>query len=95
LRCRRKPLAQTIGKQLLRSGTSVVTDYRSAWRGRSRAEFVSKLGIVVEEADEDNYWLELLAENPVVPSRRLKDLLKEAHELTANFTAAQATSKTH
>jgi four helix bundle protein len=89
-----KPLAQTIGKQLLRAATSVGANYRAACRGRSRAEFIAKLGVVVEEADETIYWLELLADNGLVPSRRLTELLKEAHELTAIFTAAQATSKT-
>jgi four helix bundle protein len=88
-----KPVAQVIGKQLLRAGTSVGANYRAACRGRSRAEFISKLGVVVEEADETIYWLELLADNSVVPPRRLGDLLREAHELTAIFTAAQNTSK--
>jgi four helix bundle protein len=89
----RKPEAQVIGRQLLRAGTSVGANYRAACRGRSRPDFISKLGIVVEEADETIYWLELLAENGIVPQRRLTDLLKEAHELTAIFTAALETSR--
>jgi four helix bundle protein len=89
----KQPVAQVIGKQLLRAGTSVGANYRAACRGRSRAEFISKLGVVVEEADETIYWLELLADNGIVTPRRLGDLLREAHELTAIFTAAQNTSK--
>ncbi len=88
-----KPVAQVIGKQLLRAGTSVGANYRAACRGRSRAEFISKLGVVVEEADETIYWLELLADNSIVKARRLGDLLREAHELTAIFTAARETSR--
>jgi len=85
--------AQVIGKQLLRSGTSVGANYRAACRARSRSEFVAKLGVVVEEADETIYWLELLADNNVVQPVRLEDLLAEAHELTAIFTAARSTSR--
>jgi four helix bundle protein len=59
----------------------------------SRPDFISKLGVVVEEADETIYWLELLGENGIMPQRRLAELLKEAHELTANFTAARETSR--
>jgi four helix bundle protein len=88
----RTTLAQVIGKQVLRSGTSIGANYRAACRARSRPEFVSKLGIVVEEADETIYWPELLGENDVVPPRRLEPLLSEAHELTAIFTAARHTS---
>ncbi len=85
--------AGVIGKQLLRAGTSVGANYRAACRARSRAEFVAKLGIVVEEADETIYWLELLADNEVVRAHLLKDLLKEANELTAICVAARTTSK--
>ncbi len=88
-------LAQVIGKQSLRSGTSVGANYRAACRARSRPEFSSKIGIVVEEADETIYWLELLGENEVVKPARLESLLTEAHELTAIFTAAQHTTRTH
>ena len=73
-----KPEAQMIGKQLLQAGTSVGANYRAACRGRSRPDFTSKLGIVVEEADETIYWLELLGENGIMPQRRLDGLLKEA-----------------
>ncbi len=86
-------VAQVIGTQLLRAGTSVGANYRAACRARSRSEFVARLGIVVEEADESIYWLELLADNGIVPQLRLKELLTEAHELTAIFTAARHTSR--
>ena len=85
--------AEVMGKQLLRAGTSVGASYRAACRGRSRAEFASKLGIVVEEADETIYWLELLSDNSVVPPRKLEELLREARELTAIFTAARQTTR--
>jgi four helix bundle protein len=68
-----KPEAQVIGRQLLRAGTSVGANFGAACRGRSRADFISKLGIVVEEADETIYWLELLAENGIVSQTRLRD----------------------
>jgi len=85
--------AEVIGRQLLRSGTAVGANYRAACRARSRAEFASKLGIVVEEADETIYWLELLAETGTVPMDRLDGILREAHELTAIFTAARQTTR--
>ena len=69
--------AQVIGKQLLRSGTSVGANYRAACRGRSKNEFVSKLGIVVEEADETIYWLELLLDNKLVSEKRLNRCWKK------------------
>jgi four helix bundle protein len=85
--------AQVIGKQILRSGTSIGANYRAACRARSRAEFVSKLGIVVEEADETIYWLELLSDTGALMPCRLEEIVKEAHELTAIFTAARHTSR--
>ena len=85
--------ARVIGRQLLRSGTSVGANYRAACRGRSRAEFVAKLGVVLEEADETVFWLELLQESDIVSSQRLGPLIQEAHELTAIFVAAICTAK--
>ena len=85
--------AQVIGKQLLRSGTSVAANYRAVGRARSRAEFISKLGIVVEEADESVFWLELLVETEIVKASKLEPLLVEARELTAIFGAARHTSR--
>lgn len=85
--------AQVIGMQLLRSGTSVGANYRAACRARSRAEFIAKLGVVIEEADESVYWLELLIAAKVIKPEKLNDLLKEAQELTAIFNAARNTTK--
>jgi four helix bundle protein len=82
-----------MGKQPLRCGTSVAANYRAACRARSRAEFASKLRIVVEEADESMLWLELLADSGIVPQERLDSLHGEARELTALFTAAQHTTR--
>jgi four helix bundle protein len=80
--------AQVLGKQLLRSGTSVGANYRSAGRSRSKAEFVSKIGIVVEEADETVFWRECLVESGIVKEDLLKDLLLEANELVAIFASS-------
>ena len=87
------PDAQTLGKQVLRSGTSVAANYRAVCRARSRAEFIAKMGIVVEEADETVFWLELLGETGIVRAERTQDLLKEANELVAIFGASLRTSK--
>jgi len=89
----RSPEAQIIGKQLLRAGTSVGANYRAACRSRSKAEFVAKLGVVVEEADESAYWLELLIETGTFKKEKLDGLLKEACELTALFNASRTTTK--
>jgi len=82
-----------LGKQLLRCGTSVAANYRAACRARSKAEFVAKMGVVVEEADEAILWLELLTESGIVPPEKAELLLKEAHELTAIFTASRRTAR--
>jgi four helix bundle protein len=87
------PDAQTLGKQLLRSGTSVAANYRAVCRARSKAEFISRLGIVVEEADESVFWLELLGETGVIREERTQELLEEANELVAIFGASLRTSK--
>jgi len=89
----RSPDAQTIGRQLLRSGMSVGANYRAATRARSRQEFAAKIGIVVEEADETVFWLELLTESGLVPLKRLQSLVAEACELTAIFTASHQTAR--
>jgi four helix bundle protein len=89
----RSPDAQTLGKQLLRSGTSVAANYRAVCRARSQAEFISKMGIVVEETDETVFWLELLGETGIVRPVRTQNLLKEANELVAIFGASLRTSK--
>ena len=85
--------AGVIGQQLMRSATSVGANYRSACRGRSQAEFVAKLGIVEEEADESIYWFELLVETGLVPVAMLKDLMREADEITAMVVSSIRTSR--
>ena len=85
--------ARVIGKQLLRSGTSVAANYRAVCRARSKAEFIAKVGVVVEEADETVFWLELLAETGIVEQNKLMSLLLEANELLAIFAASQRTTK--
>src|ERR1700683_603301 len=84
---------QVIGKQLLRCGTAVAANYRAVCRARSKAEFISKISIVVEEADETVFWLELLADTSVVPTGKLSLLLKEANELPAICAASLSTAK--
>jgi four helix bundle protein len=84
---------QVLGKQLLRCGTSVAANYRAVCRERSKAEFVARIGIVVEEADEAILWLELMTESGIISAERTKELLQEANELTAIFGASQRTAK--
>ena len=85
--------ANVIGTQVLRSGTSVAANYRAAGRSRSRAEFASRIGVVVEEADETVFWLELLVESGIIPAEKLNAIMKEANELLAIFSASRATAK--
>src|SRR5438270_9679366 len=85
--------AQVLGKQLLRSGTSVGANYRATGRARSRAEFIAKMGVVVEEVDETVFWLELLHEGEIVKPELLRELIQEANELAAIFAAAHRTAK--
>lgn len=87
--------ARTIGNQLLRSGMSVGANYRAACRGKSKADFIAKAGISLEEADECMYWMEMLQEANIVPIEKLKDLMKEANELVAIFTASIKTARAH
>ena len=84
---------QVLGKQLLRCGTSVAANYRAVCRARSKAEFIARLGIVAEEADEAVLWLELLTESEIVKAEMTAGLLKEARELAAILTASQQTAK--
>jgi four helix bundle protein len=86
-------VGRRLGDQLLRSGTSVAANYRAVCRARSRADFISKLGIVEEEADESALWMELLIESNLVPQRRLAKLLDEANQLTAIVVASRKTTK--
>jgi four helix bundle protein len=85
--------AQVIGKQLLRSGTSVGAHYREACRVRSTAEFISKMEGGLQELEETAYWLELLVGSEIVQAARLADLQREADELTAIFVASVKTAK--
>jgi four helix bundle protein len=85
--------AEVLGKQLLRSATSVAANYRSAGRGRSKAEFIAKVGIALEECDESQLWLELIVDSDLMPAPRVAELLKEADELTAIFVATLRTAK--
>ncbi len=85
--------ADVIAKQILRSATSVGANYRAACRARSKADFVSKITIVEEEADETLFWLELIAERDLIKESRLSGLILEADELVAIFVSSAKTAK--
>lgn len=85
--------ASVLGKQLLRAGTSVAANYRAVQRARSKPEFIAKLGIVVEEADETQFWLELLQESGLIQNEALVQLQREIGELLAIFTASLKTAR--
>ena len=87
------PAGRAIGNQLVRSATSVPANYRAACRGRSKAEFIAKLGIVEEEADESALWLELIMEGGLLAERMVKDLHREAGEITAMMAASKMTAR--
>jgi len=87
------PCGRVFGRQLLRSGTSVGANYRAACRARSRAEFVAKLGNVIEEADESAYWLELIVESKLMSSKLVDGLHQEADELTAIMIASRKSAQ--
>jgi len=76
-------------KQLIRSGTGIASNYRAACRCKSRKDFISKMGTVIEEADETQLWLELLEESNLVEPSLIKDLLKESGEFTAIMTSSK------
>ena len=80
--------ARVIARQLLRSGTSIGANYRAACRARSKADIVSKLGLVEEEADETLYWLELLVESNLLPKQKLQSLIKETDEIVSMVVAS-------
>ena len=86
-------VAQVLGRQVLRSGTSIGTNYREAYRGRSRAEFIAKCGDCLRELEETSYWLELLVDGQIVLEKRLTELRQECDELTAIFVTILKTSK--
>ncbi len=85
--------SDVIGTQLLRAGTSVGSNYRSACRAKSQADFIAKMGIVEEEADECMYWMELLVQSKIVASEQIKSLLKEADEILAITVSSIKTAK--
>jgi four helix bundle protein len=87
------PVAQVLGKQVLRSGTSVGANYREASRSRSKAEFVSKIGDCLKEIEETEYWLELLVDSGCVSAPRMAELLDENRQLIAIFTTIDKKAK--
>jgi four helix bundle protein len=87
------PVAQVLGKQLLKSGTSPGAHYREALRARSTAEFISKLEGGLQELEETAYWSELLVDSDIVQKNKMNPLLAETDELTAMFTASVKTAK--
>lgn len=83
---------RVVAHQLMKAATSVGANYRAACRGRSQAEFISKLSIVLEESDECCYWLELIMEGGLIPAEEVKGLYQEADEITAIMTASHKTA---
>jgi four helix bundle protein len=95
--CRALPdnwLAHTLGRQLLRSGTSVGANYRAVCRAKSRADFINKLRVVEEECDESLFWMELLADNGLVTASRLKELMKAGDQILAIVVSSAKTART-
>ena len=86
-------VAQVLGKQVLRSGTSVGANYREASRGRSKAEFIAKIGDCLKEIEETEYWLELLVDSGCVPGAQMAGLLDETRQLIAIFTTIDKKAK--
>ncbi len=85
--------ARVLGRQVLRSGTSVGANYREAHRSRSKAEFIAKIGDCLKELDETSYWLELLTESGIVPPAKLASLQDEANQLLAILTTISKNAK--
>lgn len=85
--------SRIIGRQVLRSGTSVAANYRAVCRARSKPEFIAKVGVVVEEIDETVFWLEMLTETGILQQAQTGSLMKEANELLAIFAASQRTAR--
>lgn len=85
--------SRVIGQQLLRSSTGMAANYRAVCRSRSRAEFLAKMSITLEEADESAFWLELLADAEIVAKPKLENLREEADELVAIFNASRNTAR--
>ena len=89
----RNRVADIIARQLIRSGTSVGANYRAACRARSRAEFIAKMGIVEEEADETIYWLEILADTGIVTKQAISNLHNEASQIVTMVIASIKTAR--
>ena len=85
--------AQVLGKQLLRSGTSIGANYREAFRARSKAEFIAKCGDCLREIEETAYWLELLVEAEIIPAAKTQPVRRECDELIAIFVTILKRSK--
>src|SRR5262245_189974 len=86
---------RAIANQLVRCGTSVAANYRAACRARSRTEFIAKIGVVLEEADETQLWLELIIESKLLSLKRVQPLLVEANELVAIFVASRKSASSN
>src|SRR5215813_7233272 len=94
--CRTMPSTREtniINNQILRSATGMAANYRAVGLARSKAEFISKLGVVVEEADKTVFWLELLGDSGIVRASRLRELLTEGNQLVAIFLASRKTAR--
>jgi len=89
----RSTASQVVARQILRSGSSVAANYRSACRARSHSEFIAKLGVVEDEADETLFWLEFIVETRLLPAAKLDRLMDEARQLLAIVVASRKTSK--
>lgn len=87
-------IARTLGRQLLRSGTSVGANYRTVCRAKSTPDFIDKLRILEEECDESLFWVELLMDNNLVKTARLRDLMKEGDEILAIVVSSAKTART-
>lgn len=85
----------TVRKQLIRCGTSVGANYRATCRGRSTAEFIAKLGIVIEEADESAFWMELIMESGMIKKELVESLLKETNEIISIMVSSSNTAKSN
>ncbi len=83
---------RTLANQIARSGTSIAANYRSACKGRSKPEFIAKLGIAEEEADETQFWIEMIVEAGLIPESKLQALLQETKEITAIIAASRKTA---
>jgi len=86
-------ITQVLFNQLLRSATSVAANYRAACKAKSKADFINKIGIVLEEADESLFWLELINESELLKNESIRILMKEADELTAIFSSIRKSSR--